>query len=227
MCLGCLLGCGAGSECMYCADDLFMNDDAFFENEVLSCVDGYYIANESSKRFEKNDKGCAKNGMCCLRIISNQNQSSFGHDNYFRCNDPCKLHINWLSMFSKSIYNWTTWSNQSEYKLGRLLGGKVCSINRSFGYCLLIPISLNWLFVMKLWSNDFRKQMTRRRTFVFGVTATYPIILVMKYLGNWKNKEQMDQQKERFEREVATAEGYLESILQVIDYLHITLELLN
>ena len=57
--------------------------------------------------------------------------------------------------------------------------------------------------------------------FIFGVTATYPFVLIVKYLYNWKNKEQMKQQKERFDREVATAEGYLESILQVSDYLHI------
>ena len=57
------------------------------------------------------------------------------------------------------------------------------------------------------------------------MTATYPMILVVKYICNWRNEEQMKEQKKRFERDVATAEGYLESTLQVGDYLHITMEL--
>jgi len=65
--------------------------------------------------------------------------------------------------------------------------------------------------------------MTGKKTFIFGITGTYPLFLVPKYLYNWKNKEVMNQQKERFERDVATAEGYLESILQVSYYLHINL----
>ena len=144
----------------------------------------------------------------------------FGHVKRLRCNDPCRLHINHLSIHSKATYDWNSWSNQSVYMEGNLIGGQVCRMHITLGYCTLIPILLNWLFVLKVWSSDLQNNTTSRRTFIFGVTATYPIFLVLKYLSAWKNKEQMKQQKERFEREVATAEGYLESILQVGNYLY-------
>ena len=47
---------------------------------------------------------CTKEDECCVHITSNQNQSSFDSEQYFRCNDPCRLHINELSMYSKAIY---------------------------------------------------------------------------------------------------------------------------
>ena len=194
-------------------------DDAFYYNEYLTCSDGYYVASESNKHFERSIEGCTKEDKCCMRIASNQSQSLLGQDNYFRCNDPCRLHINYLTSHSKTIYDWTSWSVRSEYIQGLLVGGKVCSTNLTFGYSLLIPVFLNWLFVLKVWFSDFNNKMTSRRTFVFGLTSTYPIFLVVKYLRNWKDKREMNQQKERFEREVATAEGYIESILQVSDYL--------
>ena len=203
--------------------DLLLDDDAFYYNEVLSCTDGYYVATQVGKRFERNNKGCAREDGCCVHIASNR--SSFDHDNYFRCNDPCRLHINHLSTKFKTIYDWTSWSKQSGYIYGGLLGGKLCSTSVTFAYCLLIPILLNWLFVLKVWFSDLTNKRTTLKTFVFGVTATYPIILVVKYLWNWKNAEKMKQEKARFEHEVATAEGFLESILQVSEYLPIILEL--
>ena len=221
--------------CEYCAAigasdvgtcaKLLLNDDAFVSNEISLCKDGYYTASESSKHFEQSNKGPTKHDECSMRIASNQSHTSLGHDTYFRCNDPCRLHINILSLSSETIYDWTSWSHQIEYMYGRLVGGKACSTNLTFGYCLLAPILLNWLFVLKVWSSDFKNKRTPSSTFIFAVTTTYPIWLVVRYLYHWRNEEQMKQQKERFEREVATLEGYLESILQVSNYLHITLHI--
>ena len=214
-CLRFLLGANYGTD----------QDWTYVSNDFLTCRDGYYTATLSSRRFERNNKGCTKEHGCCVHLASKQNYLFPNHQSFvtnFRCNDPCRLHINYLSAYFTSIYNWTSWSSQIRYSQGRLVGGKLCSINITFGYCLLVPIFLNWLFVLKVWLSDVKNGTTNRSTFIFGVTATYPIFLVAKYLCSWKNKEQMDQQKERFEREVATAEGYLESILQVSEPLPIT-----
>ena len=199
------------------------NDIAFVNNAYRRCSEGYYTATESSKQFKRNNKGCTKEDECCARITGNQNGMFLDCEPYYsRCNDPCRLHINYLSVHSKTIYDWTSWYGQSVYQEGNLVGGKVCHINLMLAYCVLVPILLNWLFVLKVWSTDLRNHQVSRGTFVFGVTATYPIFLVVKYLCAWRNKEQMKQLKERFERDVATVEGYLESILQVRYYLHIT-----
>jgi len=224
---------GYGGKCEYCVGvgtsdldscaELARNDVAFLRDKLLDCNDGYYTASKSGKRFEQNNNGCAKEDECCIHVRSNQSLFSVGDDNYHRCNNPCRLHINYLSLVSKAIHNWTSWSDQSEYHGDQLVGGKTCNTSITFGYCLLIPIFLNWLFALKVWSSDLKQKMTGKKTFIFGITGTYPLFLVLKYLYNWKNKEVMNQQKERFERDVATAEGYLESILQVSYYLHINL----
>ena len=215
-CVRCF-GVGA-NDVMACAE-LYGNDVAFRNNEIATCSDGYYAAAKNSKHHEPNNKGCTKEDECCVHVASNRSRLPFGRDIYFRCNNPCRLHINKIAMASKTIYDWNSWSNQTDIIRGHFVGGKVCYINVMFGYCLLIPIFLNWLFVLKVWHSDFNHKTTIRSTFVFGVTATYPMALVVRYLSNWRNQDEMKQQKARFEREVATAEGYLESILQVCDYV--------
>ena len=54
------------------------------------------------------------------------------------------------------------------------------------------------------------------QTIVFGTTMTYPIFCKLKnFVVNYKNKQEMAQQKDRIEREMGWVEGIYESLPQV------------
>ena len=203
---------GVGASTYDSCKELIMGDNNMF-NIYASCTNGYYVASNRSKHFVK-EKGCTSRDECCVKI---SDKKLFG-DRMFRCNDTCKLHITSLSSTSRKIYDLNSWHSHTA-EVHMLGGGERCGIYRMHGYCLLLPTLFNWVFVLNLWINDYTKQKTGLYTLIFGVTMTYPIILVVKYLCLWKDIKQMEEQKEIFERDVATAEGCLESLIQVNNYL--------
>ena len=127
----------------------------------------------------------------------------------------CSVHLNCISGVSHKIYDQTSWLSEIDYVQGVPVGGKICLEKVIYGGCMVIPLLLNWLYVLKVWIKDYRSQKTTAATAIFGITLTYPMVQVMRYLSLWKDEPRMMEEKERFERDVATLEGFLESILQV------------
>ena len=215
LCLG--VGSGDVSSCNH-----MLKSDLKLHSKVRSCSEGYFAVNASQKNSFQKQTECGIHDDCCIHM-KKPHKNSY----YFRCNDVCRLHLDFVSMYSQKIYDYASWSTQTDYVMGMLVGGYICGITRIYGWCLLIPIFLNWAFVVRLWMIDYRKQKTSLNTFVFGLTMTYPMFLVAKYLGKWRNREQMRQQKAEFDRDVGTAEGYLESLAQVNKDMYTLLFLLG
>ena len=137
------------------------------------------------------------------------------------CNvDSCTAHVMSLRdlTFGK-IYNFESWKSITTYDIyGRRLGGRICSYLPRYGYWIIVPVMMNFVFHLAVILCDLRTGKSGRKEIFFALILCYPQWRLVKILTGYffhKDEEKLNNQKIIYERDIETAEAYLEATIQV------------
>ena len=202
---GCEACVGGDASDMSSCIGLINNDNELWDNQINSkCTDGFYVLKNST--FINGI--CKFDDKCCVKLRKGERRA------HSMCNNnPCIVHINYLSAYSKTINNLKSWKTSSELFQGTMVGGKICSMLYIYGAALSLPLLLNLIFTLMIWWRDVKKNETSLRTLF--LLLFYRQLKVIKYLMLYNDVEKMEKERKKFERDVAAIEPFCESVLQV------------
>ena len=145
--------------------------------------------------------------------------SSIAISNAETCgNDVCNVHLQYLKYIS-SIYDFKTWKNATYHDLsGKKVGGETCRVLRIYGFISLLAPCIHLLFNIMHYRKDFAEGHSDYFDIIPLLCFLYPqwksIKILLAYFEH-QNEEELQKDKEKFDRNLGTLEPFLESAVQV------------
>ena len=158
---------------------------------------------------------CGFEDGCCARLVQNIKKTKWE-----RCNaHPCLLHLNYIKMYSKNIYDLRTWKVNNDYIKGVKIGGMECRIRKVFGSLISIPLFFHLICCVVVFISDVKSDKANMLEGCFLFIQFYTQWKVIKFsvqflLGH-TNEETFNRENAAFERDVGTLEAFVEATWQV------------
>ena len=135
------------------------------------------------------------------------------------CNvDSCETHLASLH-FKEKIFTFEEWKHEMKFDLfGTRVGGKICRVLQTYGYAMIIPILINYIFHLIILYLDLKCGKADRYEILPALLFVYPQWVVLKLLFRYlihKDEKTLNKEKECYERNVETLEAFLEATFQV------------
>ena len=152
---------------------------------------------------------------CCFDLGVN----SLNMSDYKECGvDACKIHLDYFGGRTniKSVQDWKT---KIDFYLDyRKVGGKNCELIQTYGYLILVPLTINLIFNIITYTKDFKNSKTTLLDIPIVLLCLYPqwrcLKILCRFIRN-KDQDELEQELEENERNVSFLEPYLESAIQV------------
>ena len=212
VCLG--IGSSTAPKCNNFYDNLVKSRNSF---QKAGCTNQRYRLNSAineTKQFVEGE--CRFEDGCCINIRKTQPKK------YLRCiEDVCLQHINWISTDSEIIKNISSWRGNKDIIHGRVVGGKLCSTLRIYALCMILPVLLNFVFIVLAWIKHHNEGKTHLSTLVFAIFQFYSQWKVIRYLWLFKSKNRIKEDIDRAKDHIfniETLEPFLEATFQVHFY---------
>ena len=217
--------CGSSPDFMKKAVEIEKNND---------CKPEQWRYDSFNNTFDQSECDVELNDECCIvKLVQESNHKR-------KCRDVCGVHIDFIKSgtndiiytgdetiddfsdwISKTIYLWFP----SPYKLG----GWQCTLLTMYGYLIVLPIALNFLFCFNIFVEDVKSGKTKFYEFPFLLILFYPQWRTIKCLFRYvfhKNEAKLTKELDENERDVSFIEPFCESTLQV-SLILVSIELLS
>jgi hypothetical protein len=133
--------------------------------------------------------------------------------------DICKRHLSVATLVANRTVDINYWRSHNIYFQGRDLGGSLCSCLLTYGWSVLIPVSIFYVFGILLFYRDIKSGKASFYEVIFAAFSSYPQWKVIKMWLNYAtgniNEEQLTEEKAFIDGSVSSIEPFVESCFQV------------
>ena len=167
----------------------------------------------SLEEGDTNKDGCG----ILLKKKQDNTEDFLNHDSHICGMDSCLLHLQNLKI-NLNIASLDDWKSKTFYDLGVKVGGQTCQLLWKYGLVMLVPIFLNMAFNCLVFFEDLSNSKVTMVEVVFVPLLFYPQWKTIRLLATFiydRNEEKLNENKDKFDREVGVLEPFLESAIQV------------